>query len=243
MDGTGASNDILKAAKKFREETGLLELIESTYTQIHCDNGVTILDVLKDIEKELPGVPVHLAPAGGLETDSYVLKDLMPFVDSVDRIFDENAKKDNKEFTYSLMQRIVYSIAHKAAGSEYICDAGIGTLSVSVRGDVYPCFMFTDQKEYRLGNIWDDNLFDSKKCRNVLNEIREFSDKNRNKECNNCFIKNVCNGCLGLNTMNTNSTKLVMDIKTCDMFRKMTERVLVRLADISQGIKEGDDNF
>ena len=65
VDGTGASNDILKAAKKFREETGLLELIEATYTQIDYDHGVTILDVLKDIEKELPGIPVHLAPAGG----------------------------------------------------------------------------------------------------------------------------------------------------------------------------------
>lgn len=43
--------------------------------------------------------------------------------------------------------------------------------------------------------------------------------------------------------MNTNSTELVMDKKTCDMFRKMTERVLVRLADISQKTKEGDDNF
>lgn len=243
VDGTGASNDILKAAKKFREETGLLELIEATYTQIHYDHGVTILDVLKDIEKELPGIPVHLAPAGGSEIDSYVLKDLAPFVDSVDEIFNENAKENNKEFTYSLMQRIVYSIVHKTPGSQYICDAGIGTLSISVKGDVYPCFMFTDQEEYRLGNIWDDNLFDSKKCRNVLKKIQEFNDKNRNKECNDCFIKNICNGCLGLNSMNTNSTELVMDKKTCDMFRKMTERVLVQLADISQKTKEGDDNF
>ena len=52
MDGTGASNDILKAAKKFREETGLLELIEATYTQIHYDHGVTILDVLKRHRKK-----------------------------------------------------------------------------------------------------------------------------------------------------------------------------------------------
>lgn len=79
--------------------------------------------------------------------------------------------------------------------------------------------------------------------KNVLKKIQEFNDKNRNKECNDCFIKNICNGCLGLNSMNTNSTELVMDKKTCDMFRKMTERVLVQLADISQKTKEGDDNF
>lgn len=238
-DGSGASQDILDKAKYFEKETGLLELIEATYTQYHFNNNVSVLDILKHIETELPEIPVHLAPAGGAECCDYILKDYKPFIDSVDDIFEENSM-NNKDYTYPLMQRIVYSIVNKIPGSAYICDAGIGTISVSVTGDVYPCFMFTDQEKYRLGNIKDENLFQSEKMKETIKRIRDFSEKDKNEECNNCFIKNVCNGCLGLDTMNTESSDLKMDTKTCEMFRKMTEKILVRLAELSQNSKEGE---
>lgn len=242
-NGTGASSDILMKAKYFQQSTGLLGLIEGTYTQYHFDNKVGVLDILKHLEKEISGVPLHLAPAGGAEQNDFILKDYQPFIDSVDEIFKENKKNSDNNYTYSLLERIVYNVTNRVTCSEYICDAGVGTLSVSVNGDVYPCFMFTDQERNKLGNVKEDNLFSSDKFKSVISEFREFSFKETNKNCSECFIKDICNGCLGLNAMNTNSSGLAMDVKTCDMFRKMTERVLVQLAEISQKGKEGEDNI
>ena len=103
-------------------------------------------------------------------------------------------------------------------------------MQVLVHGDLYPCFMFTDLENYRLGNIFDENLFESERLINKITAIREFSDKDKNEECKNCYIKNLCNSCLGLNSMNENTDKFVMDVKFCDMSRKMTEQILIHLA-------------
>jgi len=229
-NGNGTSDLILQKAKEFKEKTGLLDTIEATYTQYHYDSGISILDCIKHINEELPGVPVHLVPVSGSEESDFILKDYTPFVNSIDDFFKENEQSSQNNYTYSLMQRIVYGIVNKTSSCGYICDAGVSTLSVSVNGDLYPCFMFTDLENYRLGNIFDENLFESERLINKITAIREFSDKDKNEECKNCYIKNLCNSCLGLNSMNENTDKFVMDVKFCDMSRKMTEQILIHLA-------------
>lgn len=233
-NGNGTSEMVLTNAKRFKEETNLLDTIEATYTQYHQDSGVSVLAVIKHINEVLPDVPIHLVPAGGSEECEYILNDYKPFVDSIDDIFKENLLNDKNDYTYSLMQRIIFGIVNRTPGSSYICDAGVSTLSVSVNGDVYPCFMFTDMERYKLGNIEDDNLFFDDKFLSTLRELRSFSNKDENEECKNCYIKNICNGCLGLNAMNEDTDKYVMDIKSCDMSRRMTDRVLVHLAELQK---------
>lgn len=238
-NGEGTSDIILKNAKLLKEATGEPSTIEVTYTQYHIDNHISIMDVVKHIQKELPDTYIHLVPAGGEDDSDLTVKDLDVFADSINDIFKEceNVKEGETVPSYSLADRIFLAISHKEVkGSPYICDAGIGTMSVAVDGNIYPCFMFTDQKDLLLGNIYDDDLFNSPKYRSIMDNIYKFSVKENNSECKKCFINTLCNGCLGLNSLQSGEV-FKLNTKTCDMFRKMTDAALINFAKREEMVK------
>lgn len=223
-NGEGSSSVTLKKIKRLKEETNQPSTIEATYTRYHIDNNISVMDVINHISTEVPQTSIHLVPAGGSSDSYFVLDDYNEFVKSVDEVF----KKDNSP-SYTFVERIVRALSNKMPGSPYICDAGVGTLSVSVKGDIYPCFMFTDDEELILGSVFDKGVFKSKKLVQVLKTVENFNIKKNNSDCKDCFANNICTGCLGLNQISTGSL-YELDKKYCEMTKKMVEIVLVNLA-------------
>lgn len=62
-----------------------------------------------------------------------------------------------KPATYSLVQRLVETLNQKQK-SDYIYNAGLGTISVDINGNIYPCFMFTGNEDYCIGNVTDESV-------------------------------------------------------------------------------------
>lgn len=233
IKGYGVTNIILANIKKLKEATGEPNTIEVTYTQKHIDNNVKIIDIIKHIQKEIHGTYIHLTPVGGNELDDYVIKNLDVFADSIDDIFHEAIQRKSKNSSipsYSLADRIFNALKDKNQKNSYICDAGFGTISVSVNGIVYPCFMFTDQKDLALGNITDDDLFTNKRFIDLTQKLNTFANKDKNEVCRNCMISTICNGCLGLNAYQSGDIFTLSD-KTCTMFKKMVERAIINFTD------------
>ena len=198
--GNGSSDIIISNGKRLKEETGQPETVEVTYNQHHLIQAVSIIDVVKHIQSIFPNTFVHLVPAGGSEQSGYAIKDLSVFANSIHEIFKQKKYDHNSNLPlYSLAQRIFYALENRDVNIPNICDAGIGTISVSTKGNVYPCFMFTDDENLCYGNIDNNDLFKSSKACAVSSTLKQFSTKDLNPECNNCFIKSLCNGCLGLN--------------------------------------------
>lgn len=226
-DHTGSSSIILEQAKKLKEETGQPNTIEVTYNQHHVNHGVGILECVQHIQEELPDTYVHLIPAGDIGTSDYAISDLSIFADSIHELAKQNEETNGKNVSmYSLAQRIFFALNNREANVPLICDAGLGTLSVSTKGEVFPCFMFTDDAAMSYGNIADPDLFESTQSRRLQDRLNSFSVKENNQECRDCFIKKLCNGCLGLNSFHSgNPFKLAPPL--CDMFRKMTEEALI----------------
>ena len=230
QNGTGSSEIILEKTKWLKEETGQPNTIEVTYNQFHVDNSIGILDVVKHIQEELPGTFVHLVPAGGAEDCDYSIKDLSIFPKSISEIFNIKKQSNGAEIPmYSLAQRIFSGIENRESNIPLICDAGLGTISVSITGDVYPCFMFTDNMEMCYGNVFDIDLFDSPQYNELQAKLNNFSVKSNNLECQNCFIKGLCNGCLGLNSFHSGNP-LILSSSICNMFRDMTSQALIEYA-------------
>lgn len=236
-EGIGVSEQVIRNAQILKKETNEPNTIEVTYTQVHVDNGVSILDVVKHIQELLPNTYIHLVPAGGEKDDGYTVKDLNIFADSIDEIFQElDMANGGIVPSYSLADRIFAGLKNKTyKGSRYICDAGVGTLSVSICGDVYPCFMFTDQDDIKLGNIENPELFESTLFNSQLKRIQDFSLKSSNTECEKCYINTLCNGCLGLNSYHSGNP-LVLSNEICQMFRRMTDRAIINFAERMGGI-------
>lgn len=112
-------------------------------------------------------------------------------------------------------------------GGTHLCEAGLSTYSVSINGDVYPCFMFTDDEELCMGNIYEKDVFGSTKFQDMVEQLRNFNKKNI-PECKSCFIQRSCNGCLGINLLETGSV-FRLGAETCEMYRQMTEQVIYNL--------------
>lgn len=163
--GKGSSDLIISNGKRLKEETGQPETIEVTYNQHHLTQEVSIMDVVKHIQSVFPNTFVHLVPAGGSEQSGYAIKDLGIFANSIHEIVEQKkyGKTENLPL-YSLAQRIFYALENRCVNIPNICDAGIGTMSVSTKGNVYPCFMFTDEETLCYGNIDDSDLFKSPKA-------------------------------------------------------------------------------
>ena len=227
-DCSGSSELILKNAKWLKAETGQPNTIEVTYNQYHVDAKVSILDIVKHIHDVVPDTFVHLVPAGGTKDCDYAIEDLSMFADSVREILNFKEKQPETEDLplYSLAQRIFFALENRDIDIEHICDAGFGTISVSTKGEVYPCFMFTDDQEMKFGNIYDENLFTSDRMVALKRRLNSFSVKKNNDVCKECFIRRLCNGCLGLNSFHSGSP-FVLSNAVCKMFRDMTEEAVI----------------
>ncbi len=224
VDGGGTSTKILTNIKKMHDQSGQPETIEVTYNQKHVDHNVTIGDVISFLRKEVGNIPLHITAAGGDKACDFVLEDRQAFIKSIDDIFDNPNKVPM--YTYAIAARIINNV-YKKQREDYLCFAGITGLSVSINGDVYPCFMFTDDKNMCMGNIYDENLFEQKKYKEIRNELIAFK-KDHIPKCKDCFIKNSCFGCLGINLLETGSVYEISD-DTCDMYRRMTEQAVYRI--------------
>ena len=223
--GRGTSEDILEKTKRLYNATNQPSTIEVTYTQYHVENKVEIVDILRNLKKLFPKTAVHLVPVSGEKGEKFVLREYKKFGNSVDEIFDMQAGEER--LTYSLLERIITGISNHAIGSRFICNAGVGTLSVSVWGDVYPCFMFTDERALKLGNIVDDNVFESHLYKERLEKMYQFNNKSLNPKCSKCFMRRLCNGCLGLNARHEND-EFELNEDICDMYREMATKVIVQ---------------
>ncbi|SES78826.1 radical SAM/SPASM domain-containing protein [[Clostridium] polysaccharolyticum] len=230
-DGSGTSKKIIENIKKMREATGQPNTIEATYTKYHEEAGIKIKDIFDYIHENLGDIGLHIVPAGGTKDCGYRLDNNDAFIEAVDQMFD-NAKdaESLQQYLYSLEERTIRAIIQKTY-SKYICDGGIRNFSVSTKGDVYPCFIVTDEKELYMGNVFDEDLFRSEPFQKMRAKLDEFN-KETNEECKNCIARKSCYACLGFSYINTGKM-LTLENGMCDMIRAMTERSIAGIYKMS----------
>lgn len=109
---------------------------------------------------------------------------------------------------------------------EEICPAGRDLISVSTKGDLYPCFMFIDEEKFKLMNI-NDPLFSREEIEKKTEIYRKYQKKMSNS-CKDCFAINVCSGCMGHNYYSTGSAFQSPD-STCETTREILRKVLLHI--------------
>ncbi|WP_202193065.1 radical SAM/SPASM domain-containing protein [Roseburia faecis] len=194
--------------------------IEFTYTGVHEKENISICQVLEELKAEYGDIPVHIAPV--CTTDiKYKLQTRNSFIQSVKTIYKE--KESGNYLSYSTLKAYELALKHKIP-FDYFCGAGISTLAVSTRGDIYPCFYFIDNEKFKIGNV-----FESKdKIQNQIIEKRNLlydRPKKKTEKCKNCFVRTVCTGCLGDNYTKTGDP-FIPGADHCEMTKKMIEEIL-----------------
>lgn len=224
-NGNGTYNRIMSNIKELYKRTKQPTTIEVTYNQKHVENGISIKDIANHFQPMFPETSFHIVPVS-TAVESLQLKDRNAFVQSVDDIF--GSLESDSAYTYSLVQRLIDALRHKQY-SDYICPAGLGTLSVDIHGNIYPCFMFTDVEHLNMGSIFEENIFQSEKMRKIRTLFLERA-KAKDEKCNDCMLQRFCCGCHGMNYYQNDSIANYEE-GFCQMNIRMAEKVLIDLAD------------
>ena len=99
------------------------------------------------------------------------------------------------------LQAMIHRMKKKRVMGKQICQAAQYWSAVSIHGDVYPCLMFMDDKEYLMGNIYQ-NLFEDERWIK-LHEAWSSYDKNVKTKCRECPYNRACTSCMGINRFST----------------------------------------
>lgn len=97
------------------------------------------------------------------------------------------------------------------------CGAGSEYLAVTPTGDIYPCHRFAGEADYKMGNVFEDEIRED--LRNLFINDNVYSKK----DCQNCFAKFYCSG-----GCHANNILIEKDIDTpykigCEMEKKRVE--------------------
>lgn len=205
---------------KLQRYTGEPSQIEFTYTKVHEDNDLSISKILRELQSEYGNIPVHIAPVCS-EDIRYHLPTREVFTKSVQDIYD--LKEHGEKLTYSTLKSIELSLKHKMP-FDFFCGAGISTLAIAVHGDIYPCFYFIDNDNFKIANIYDIKTDIKQAILDKRNALLHHP-KESNVKCSNCFAKAVCTGCLGANYTDTGDPFLPCK-DHCEMTKSMVEAIL-----------------
>ena len=90
-------------------------------------------------------------------------------------------------------------------------------IAVDIDGSIYPCDFFWGNKEYKIGNIFNDTL---EECFNSEKNFRVYRDINEIKECSVCDWKRFCGGgCSGISVLEERG--ITSRSYYCDYFKKI----------------------
>jgi len=230
-DGRGSYEKIVRFIKKLQQESEAHIGIEATYSRVHIEQGISMPMLMDFFYEELDIRSPHIPPVGAPADPSlslhpeYSEQTYQTYADAVSHTVWTATTERWRSF--SLGERRIRGLVKRPV-LRYICPAsGMGTLSISSEGDLYPCFMFIGKPQFKMGSIFD-SFFSNPRFHQV-NQLFELNTKDRREDCRTCWVRGLCNGCLGGIYDETGSIFEVPK-SHCDLNKAMAERALIELA-------------
>jgi len=226
------SFDIIKNNYEKMKKIGIEKIaIESTYTNEHVKQGVSLVDVVNFCADHFGDNTPHVVPVAiDEENELSLAKSLQQFetylVELVNYTFKtllEGRKVKSTAIVAGLIQKIILK-----QHSKVICPAGGSTLSVSNDMTIQPCFMYTSEDSTAFGNL--DSSGDE-----LLEKAYTFNEKINNKrhvaKCQECFMRSICTSCLGDFQKDDDCLKNTNQV-TCSAIRIIGESILLNISEI-----------
>ncbi|SHH14161.1 thioether cross-link-forming SCIFF peptide maturase [Tepidibacter thalassicus] len=103
------------------------------------------------------------------------------------------------------------------------CGAGSEYMAVTPEGDLYPCHQFVGNEDFKLGNLFDENLVISRDLQLKFQNAHVYAKE----ECRKCWAKFYCSGGCHANAYNFNNDILKPYELGCQMQKKRIECALM----------------
>lgn len=191
--------------------------IRGTFTRDNLDFSKDVMH-FADLGFKLTSVE----PVVGDESNPYALReeDLPKIFEEYERFAVEYADRqlqgDGFKFFHFMIDLnqgpcVIKRITGCGAGNEY--------LSVTPNGDIYPCHQFVGNEEFKMANIFDEEIVLPENLKNMFREAHVYTKE----ECKQCWNKFYCSGGCHANAINFNNDISKPYELGCEMQRKRTE--------------------
>lgn len=189
-DGTGAFDDIMKGIKKLRDNGLEIDGAVCTIGQHNCHFPEEIVDFFGENNISFKPRPANIL---GREIESNTTTKPGEWEDSFIKMYHRSKLKGVENFSIHIFEENVYSPIRDYICLRYPCGAAREVISVNPNGDVFPCDGFKGEKDFIIGNILKEDLFD------ILNKEWVCTMKNRTSKdiprCKNCIFRAMCCSC------------------------------------------------
>jgi radical SAM protein with 4Fe4S-binding SPASM domain len=168
--------------------------------------------------------PASLPEGHPLALDAAVINEI--YRDAVEYSLD-NITSRQSPCSLSFASRMMNTFMEGKPIENY-CPAGFSTLSADAQGNVYPCFMFTGNEDFIVGNVFEENEVRGTRDKPMIKKIF-LSDKTRNSQCRECWASPFCSGCIGADYFKTGER---LEKTSCDLTKAMAEGFLAKVVNL-----------
>lgn len=216
VNGGGSYDIILSKAKRLVADRGEGEhYIRGTFTRNNLDFTEDVKSLLNEGFRQLSLEPVVLPD----DSPYSIREEHLPRVfEEYDRLADLYLAERNGGRWFNFFHFMIDlsggpCLRKRLSG----CGAGTEYVAVTPEGDLYPCHQFVGLPEWRLGNVCDGTLDESKQAVFAGCNVRTKPD------CRACWAKYYCSGGCAANAFQFNGDIFRPYALGCQMLRKRTE--------------------
>lgn len=227
-NGLGTYAKIVENLEMMNEERNYILMLEMTVDEANIKQFKESGKLL-DIESLLQFKPdmFHIVPAIWPDNCENCRRGDLDYIESLKDYFAELTQKSADSITlensFNIMKASSMALLIlKKRKKKHMCGAGLDEISISVDGDIYPCFAFIGEKELCMGNVYEAL---SDRYKNVYEQCNNNRYDNI-QECKECWANGLCSNCIG-NAYLANS-RIDKPIKElCEVQKVMLEKTIV----------------
>jgi uncharacterized protein len=218
VDGTGSYDRILPNIKKMvsMRDASKQYYVRGTFTRNNTDFFEDVMALANEGFREISIEPVVLPDEHEL---SLRREDLPVIFEQYDKLYNEMVRRqvegDNpfKFYHFNIDLNGGPCVYKRISG----CGAGHEYVAVTPDGEIYPCHQFVGNKDFLMGNIYDENI-----DKEISNTFRKAHIYNKPK-CKNCWARFYCSGGCQANNFNFNGDIHIPYEVGCEMQKKRIE--------------------
>ena len=181
----GTYDKVINNLKTMRNKGIHLSMVEATYTLEHEKMNIT-REFVTEYLKNITGAKlVMLVDCVGNKYTPNKNKNNELLIESIKSVYAGNLSTQEEYNALSLISIVIKQLYNKKIENNLHCSAGYRSLSINGNGDYFPCHRYTENREFRLGNIIEDKTL----------LIHNNNTKDSIEECVNCWAAQFCNAC------------------------------------------------